>query len=66
MMYFDGLADSNEEIRVYLMTLTDHASDCRAGTCADCDMLRKICMLVRREIFSGVVYPEMAIQASQS
>ena len=53
---------SNDEIRVYIALLLDHAAGCGNHGCPDCLELQKICDRFRQEIFSGVIYPEMAIQ----
>ena len=52
----------NDEMRTYLELLVDHQRNCTRQSCPFCWSAERVYELVRNLIFSGVVYPEVAIQ----
>ena len=60
LRFFKGfLMSSDNELKVYLQFLIDHSDECSLEACPLCASFDRVCELLRYQIFSGPVFPEV-------
>jgi hypothetical protein len=66
-MHNEGLFMSgSEDVKDYLRFLLDHNTECKKDGCISCLTLNNVCEQLRYHIFSGPLFPEIAIRSAAS
>jgi hypothetical protein len=58
------MSGDDDEVKEYLRYLLDHNAECRTEGCISCLTLYNACEQLRNHIFSGPVFPDVVISAS--